>query len=343
MTHDSDFSGEPEAEGLTVSESEDIAVAGEPEDSRRLCVNCNERDIDFSENELSLLCSECRQQYLKLAVPPRIKLFLVAVCVVFLFATVSFIPVLTSYRTYLEAEKHMRAKEYSFAYKKYYEVLEKYSYSVGLVLKTSDAAMSAQYFGELAYIFDDYLVGKNLNDKDYQRALKHSDFLSLYYRTCQEIDDIFEAANDAYDIEDDSTELRGFIRLKLEELLLNEELDKTVIYYTLALVTDDRTEAAEYLRLSSEQDPRQTYPYAFYGNSLRRMGEYDKARRVFQKAVELNANDALAWRGLGVLQLLEGQKDSGLESIRLAFEIEPYGLYVAEALIIALNDNGQRE
>ena len=68
----------------------------------------------------------------------------------------------------------------------------------------------------------------------------------------------------------------------------------------------------------------------------------DEAKQVYQHALELNACDATAMRGVSILQLLEGEKALSLKTIQRAYEIEPYGLYIAESLAIALCENDMR-
>ena len=48
-------------------------------------------------------------------------------------------------------------------------------------------------------------------------------------------------------------------------------------------------------------------------------------------------------RGLSILQLLDGQKGPALESMRYAYRLNPYGLYMSEAFIIALCENDLRD
>jgi len=169
----------------------------------------------------------------------------------------------------------------------------------------------------------------------------------MHAETYQAIDDMFAEAYDIFNVEeaaeDASTEVLPFVHQELEALLLEENFDKTLIYYYLGSISQDAETAIKYFKLSTEQNAVCTYVYSFYGNTLRREGEFDRARQVYRAALALNACDALSWRGLGVLQLLEGQKSLGLESIQYAYKIEPNGLYVPEALVIALYENGLRD
>jgi len=280
---------------------------------------------------------------IKLSIPPMLKVFLVVVCAVFLFSMIFFVPVISDFREYVAAGKHMKAREFSFAYDKYRMLLEEYSFSVPLILKTADAAMSAQYIGYLAEVVDNYIMDKNLSDNEYYDVMEYVDFLDRYFGTYYDVDDILYELGETFSEDDDPDLVGQFLRDRLKELLLSDDSDKTYIYYLLASMAEDAEIALEYFRLSTQQDARCTYTYAHYGNVLRRAGDFNEARQVYMKALELNACDALSWRGLGVLDMLEGQKSLGLESIRLAYEIEPYGLYVPEALIIALIENGMRD
>jgi tetratricopeptide (TPR) repeat protein len=299
--------------------------------------------MDVRENSLSVLCFECRQERLKLRVPLKIKVFLVAVCAVFLFSLIMFIPVFSSYHNYVQAEKHIRAKEYALALEKYYLILEKYDSSVPLIMKAADAAMNAQYFGSLADILDTYLAGKNLTDSEYTHAMKYSDFLDAFIETYSEIDVILQEISDNFTAEDDPEIVKQFAFSKIEALLERTDTDKAYVYYSLGNIAPDSDIAQMNYGLSMAQNPELTYMYAQYGNALRRQGDFDKAKQIFNTAIGRNMCDALSWRGLGVIQLLEGQKSSGLKSIQYAYKLEPDGLYVPEALIIAMCENEMRD
>jgi len=315
----------------------------QPYSREGLCVSCGARPVDLSDSSYSKLCYGCRQQQITLKIPAKIKVFLAFACAVFLFSLITFIPVLSNYSDYLAAERHMRAREYTFAFEKYTPLLERYGYSVPLTMKASQAAMSAQYFGDLAEIFDNYIVGKNLDDNQYAVAMMYSDFLDVYIDTWLEIDSIYAEAYDVFGEDGDPLDFMAFISVKLEAMLERRDVDRTYILYTLANMTPDIETRVAILRLSIEQDLRCTYTYSYYGNALRRIGDFDLARDILRYATEINATDALSWRGLGVLCLLEGQNSEGLELARHAFAIDPYGLFIADSLIVALCENGLRD
>ena len=329
-----------EAEQAAVPSVPETEAYAETENARAgLCALCYERDKDLSQSGYSVLCDECRQQKLKLYIPPTIKMFLVAVCALFLFSILMFVPVLSAYKDYLAAEKHMQAREFSFAYDKYRAVLEKYDFSVPLALKATEAAMSAQDFDAMLDVFDTYLVGKSLNDKDYAQALAYSDFLDFILATDQEINELYAESTEL----DDPAEQIPFLCKGFEALLLKADIDKTRVYYYLGLIAEDTAQALQYIKLSAEQDTRFTYPLSDYGKLLRRAGDFEQAEQVYQKAIALNACDALSWQGLGVLELLKGQKSLALEHIRYADQLEPDDVYIVETLVIALYENGLRD
>lgn len=300
-----------------------------------LCVICNKEKKDYSESEYSMMCYSCRQKHKRMNIPLKIKLFLITLFVFSIFSIINLQPVLSIYETYLKAEDNMKAKEYSLAYHNYYNILEKYNDSLNLIFKTADAALASQYFDELAQLLDNHLVGKDLNDSQYAKALEYSDLLNSYYETLNEISEVDKSLSHE-NLENYS---ENFVS-KLEELLQNKNLDKTILYLYLGNASLNDNDALNYLKLATENDYRFTYPYSFYGNALRRAGKLDEAKNIYRKALEKNATDALSIRGLSIIQLLEGQKSLSLESIMYAYDLEPNGLYIVDSLVIALCENG---
>jgi len=315
-------------------------IKGSPQD---LCIVCDERERDFSDNASSMLCGDCRREKIKLRIPPKIRVFLVVAIAIFLFSMIMFMPVLSDYRDYLDAGKHMEAREYAFAYEKYAAILDEYSFSVPLILKTAEAAASAQYIGYLTAVIDNYLMDKNLTDSEYAIAKEYINLVDVYFRTYEVVDSIFVEANETFSIDDDPSQSFLFVQERLTELLENGDIDRTYVYFLLGNMSQDTEYAVICFKYAAESNPRFTYPYAYYGNALRRSGEMGQAREVYQKAVELNACDELSWRGLGVLDLLEGHKSRGLESIRFAYQIDRYTPFVTDSLITALIENGLRD
>jgi len=307
-----------------------------------LCVLCRERKRDYSESSRSILCRECRQQHLKLRIPMGIRLFLVAILVSFIVSVLMLPPVLANYRIYIDAERNMQAKQYNSACDKYMSLLETYSNSIPITIKASEAALGAQRFGDLAYIFDTYWVGRPLNDSEYAIATEYNDILERYATAMDEIVAIFSELGELSSEQplDDLASVSEFLQGKLEALLSRDDVDLSLVYYYLGSTSEDNADAVYYLKLATEQDPRMTFPLAFYGNALRRSGDLAEARDVYEKALVLNAEDANAMRGLSVVELLDGNPESALEAARRAYELAPFGLFVPETLIVMLHENG---
>lgn len=305
-----------------------------------LCNRCREREKDREENSRSILCAQCRQECIKLRIPIGIKVFLALLCAVFALSVVSFPAALRSYKGYRAAEAHMAAGEYALAYREYAPLLERYRESVPMILKAAEAAMGAQYFVELDYTLDTYLVGKSLDERQYSRAMHYSGILEAYGSTYEAIDGIFTELSTASPT--NAEELIPLLQSRLEELLARPELDKTLIYYNMGLYNTDEEQALHYLALACE-DERFTYPHSFYGNALRRADRTEEAEQVYREALDRNASDAFSLRGISILRLLEGQREEALELMRIAYAIEPYGLYMPDALLVALWENDMQE
>lgn len=314
----------------------------EEDNLNNLCIMCNEREKDYSENSYSQMCSECRKHRKKMNIPLRIIFFLVVICAIFILSIIKLPPVLSDYRNFLKAEENMNDKEFSLAYKKYITLLEKYNSSLMLAYRTADAAMNAQYFYELNETYNKYLAGKDVSDEQYAKAVEYVDLLDIYIKTLDELQKI-KGGIDEKIITENPEEASRIFTTKLKELLENKEMDKTLIYYYLGNISEDFEEALEYMKKATEYDSRFTYPLAYYGNALRSGGKYGEARETYQKALNLNATDALAIRGLSILYLLEGEKKLALEKVRYAYELEPEGLYIADALVITLYENSLKE
>ena len=321
----------------------DSSKNGDKEDDSNegLCAACQIKEIDFNESPHSLFCRECREEYIKLRFPARIKLFFAIICGLFLFSLYLMALTLPIYKVYAQAGRKYKAREYSQALEGYAEVLDKYSGSVPVIMDTASAAMKAQQFDALAYVLDNYLVGKNIKDADYDKAMVYFDFLSSYFETRQNIDNIFLEISETPE-DEGKPDRRLLLLARLTELLERDGIDKTYVYFVIGTTVAESGEAIRYLRQACEQDPRMTYPYAYLGNALRRTGRYDEARQAYETVLSVDAGDYFALRGLSVIELLEGRKGLALDLIDQARALAPYGLYVPEAYIIVLIENGLR-
>lgn len=322
-----------------MAQAEEIAPVDaemqETQEDETICAACRQNERDISEGKSSVLCTECRERHIKLRIPGNIKLFLVILCVVFAFALVASSALLPQYRLYAQAERHIQANEFVYAYPIYLSILEQYPDGTKLALKTANAAMQAQWFYEMSEVINNYLVGKSLSDNEYNEAMRYVNLGDAYFTSIYAVMEVADAAGESAD---GMTFHNGVLTL-----LSDPECDKATLYFYLGLTAGDADAALEYYRQAAEADSRVTYPLAYYGNTLRHTGRFDEARAVLEDALARNACDALAMRGLGILQTLEGRMEEGLQLIRKAYEIEPDGMYIRDALVVALYENGLRE
>ena len=331
---------EDNADAGQIDERDDVDNAGS--DATGLCANCQSREIDYAASPHSVLCRECRAEFIKLRTPNKIKLFIGVICALFLFSLYLMSATLPIYRVYVEAGRRYKSREYSLALAGYAVVLERYSDSVPVIVNTASAAMKAQQFDALAYVLDTFLIGKKVNDADYAKVMEYFDFLNSYYGTNQEIENVFKEISETPEF-DDKSDIQNLIVEKLRELLTREDINKTQVYFYMGNFAGNIDESIQYLREACDQDPRVTYPFAYLGNALRRAGKLAQARQVFDDVLAIDACDFYALRGLSIVELLEGRKSEALDIISRARSLAPYGQYVPEAYIIALVENGLRE
>lgn len=307
----------------------------EADDTR--CALCKERERDTTESRHSVLCTQCRDTHIRLRLPPWVKGFLLATVLLFALAMVAFSYALPRYRQYAQAQRHMERHEYLYAHRIYQELLPVYGNNPKMAISAAEAAMGAQYFGDLNDIIDTYLVGKRVDDAVYTQANRYVQYLNDYGESMYEIMQVM----DAFEAEEDASPEETTGALHRQLLALEDVPDRAVLYLYLGLTAADLEERIDYMWKACNEDTRTTYPYAQYGNALRRAGRLSEAEEIFQTVLGKNACDAEAYRGLSILQLLEGNPQEALETIRLAYALEPEGDYMLDALIVTLLENGE--
>ncbi|MDR1674497.1 MAG: hypothetical protein LBR54_03495 [Oscillospiraceae bacterium] len=282
------------------------------------------------------------EEYIKLYIPVKIKIFLAVLAALFAFSVITFPSVLSNFRNYRQADEHLKAKEYSLAYDKYITVLEKYRGSPDFILKTADAAMGAQLFWEAYDAINTHLSGRDLSESEYSRAMEILDFTDKYLTTYEKIDEIFTELGETSSA-DDPVKNNNEILGKLEPLLKDDDMDKSYIYFIMGLLSSQTSEKSiNYFDLATQQDKYSTYPYSYRATALRRMGKIDEAKELYEYALTKNACDALSMRGFAIVLMLDGKNEEALKTARYAYELDPYGEYVADTLIVVLCENGLR-
>lgn len=297
-----------------------------------LCSACKKNEIDTSENRESKLCSDCRHTYLELKVPLWVTSFM-AIILILIISSATLIPAtFDDFKSYRNAQKFANQHKYAQSTTEYLTILGKYKSKKEIVLDALDSAIGAQNFEVAAYIFDTYLVGKRLTDEEYQRTVSISEFLSRFSNSIELCESVLKDADKAEDI-----------TTALLENIKRSDIDAAYLYFVIGRTNPDPEIRKQYLLISTQQNDRCTYPLAYYGNELRREGSYDKASEVYHRALVRNASDTYAMRGEGILMQINGDFAGGLEKIREAYDINPNELYINDALIIALCENGMRE
>ena len=297
------------------------------------CCVCGQHEINSSENSISLLCMDCQKKYSRFSVPKWIKYFMAALLLITVLMLMQMPSVIGLYEVYRDAERSRNAREYIPASLGYMSVLENYSGSVSIIMNALDSSIGAQNFDYAAYIFEEYLVGKKLTDEQYEQAMGIMAFLDSHYNTQELIQEV---------LNDHGEDTEG-AKNALRELIKNSDIDKSLVYFVLANITEDNQARMEYMLLSTKQNELCTYAIAYYGNELRRVGKYDEALNTYNYALSRNASDTYAMRGAGIVMQLMGDIAGGLQIIRKAYDIDPEGRYIKEAIIIALCENAMRE
>jgi len=82
-------------------------------------------------------------------------------------------------------------------------------------------------------------------------------------------------------------------------------------------------EAAKYLRMAIEREPKNPIHWDNLGNTLERLGQYEESIRAFDKAVELEPTTGIVYHNRSVALLRSGQIEKALPDLRKAIEMSP--------------------
>ena len=88
--------------------------------------------------------------------------------------------------------------------------------------------------------------------------------------------------------------------------------------------------------------PRRAQTFRNMGLAYRELGDYGNARESFQQAVNLNANDAEAWLGLGIMAQKSGDLSTAIRAYSNALKLKSLD-WVYVLLARALDDSGRKE
>lgn len=327
-------------------ETDNIGIGQEiPED--QLCRKCGRKRIDRSENKNSILCHECREEQIKYPFPKKMLPAAVIVLALMVLAMARTPGIIRMYKMYYQAELQSYSGDVYPALLNLETVMEAYPSSVPVAVSMIDIAMEHGYYDAAAYTLSTYLEGKEVDDSTYSRMMRHTKRLNRYYDTLDQVDELYASFGEALGQEDLDGEapiaaLQG-LRDDLEEMTKNADLDKGLLYYYLATLSEDEEAHREYLEASVEADPKLGFPEVELGTYRRRTGDLEGARECYESVLRNDNSNTGALRAMGILKMLEGDKEAGLADVQKAFDLNPEENYVRETLVIALMECGQKE
>lgn len=291
-----------------------------------------ETDIPYTEEE---------PVRVKLKVPILVILFLVAIISLSIVSMIKFPGVLKDYKVYKNAESRMHNGETSKVLEDLYALVEKYPDSVPIIIRAMEHSMENGYYDYAGYIYNNYLVGKNVNDEEYALAQRYMKRLDKYYDTIDKVTAIY---NEVFGDENKEIDENDYLEIttKLSDLLHNyKNLDNAIVYYYLAMFEGDIYKAIEYIENCYKYDPECFDVRAKMALYYRRAGDLEKAWKYTNEALAKDKTDSEALRSQAILYMLEGKMEEGLEAAEKAYNYYSDGVYIRDTYMIALHFNGK--
>lgn len=253
---------------------------------------------------------------------------------------------LSEYRIFIKARERTESGETAAALQELYELQEEHPQSLPITLKLIELSMDSGYYDLAAQVFNEYLVGKSLTDGQYAKMMRYSRRLDSYYLTYDSIEALMEELAEGVE-EGESEELLEARMVRFREELArlhdDEDQDQAYLYYYEAVTARDQEEYYADLQKAYDLDPELFDVRILLGNAERSRGNFEEAHTLLKAAIEKEALDPGALRGLAVLAMLENNKEEALIKARGAYEADPDSLYVRDTYLIALHVNGDEE
>lgn len=308
-----------------------------------LCKKCKCRTIDRSENPDSVLCRDCRQELIKLKIPPVF--YFVGVLVLILVA-VTLIPSfggLKNFNTYNTAEDTSDEGYVITTMDDLLDVLEDNPDNIDVAIELTDIAMKYSYYDYASYAIDQYLADKEVSDKQYRKLIGYVDKINTYYDTCDLSDEIWEQVyEDVGEDGDVYVMLEEYCQM-LSEYIGDSRYDQALLYYYLGYMTADDQERIGYLEECVAIDPCYFEAQAQIATYYRRQGDLERARQILEDTYAVNKEDYAVLRSFATLELVEGNLENGLDLASRAYEMYEDGDYVIDTYIVALSANGRTD
>lgn len=312
-----------------------------------LCKKCKHRTIDRSENPESVLCRDCREELIKLKIPPVF--FVVGVLVILLeaFILAVYLGGFKSYKAFYTAEETSDEGYIISTMNELLDILENNPDNLDAAIELTDIAMEYSYYDYASYAMNQYIADREVSDKQYRKLLGYVDEINTYYDTVDlsnEIwDELYEAENEEMYEEDDVYLMMEDYCQRLSEYIGDSNYDQALLYYYLGYMTVDDEQRNDYFEKCVAVNPCYFEAQAQIATYCRREGNLERARQILEETYAVNKEDYAVLRSFATLELVEGNLESGLDFASRSYDAYADGDYVIDTYIVALAANGRME
>lgn len=301
------------------------------------CELCHQAPVDTTENPNSRLCKRCRENAIHYPIP---KIFIPIAAVLLVLTAVAFFQMpedLSDYRLYATAEAQIQQGMLYDTLSGLEEMISRHPDSTDAAIRLVTLSMDYGCYDYAAYCMDTYLVGKSLSDTDYGEMIHYQNILTSYYDTYNTIDEFWSEL----DQDMDQGLIYTSVQEKLKEMREDSQMYQPLVCYYTAYFSDSQEERKENLMQCLDGNPMDFYARTELGTLLRREGDYSGARSCYEQVLRYEKKEALANRGMAVLEMLDGNMEQGLEYAQIAYENGPDETYVRDTYLVALFMNGK--
>lgn len=312
-----------------------------------LCKKCRHRTIDRSENPESVLCRDCREELIKLKIPPVF--FVVGVLVILLeaFILAVYLGGFKSYKAFYTAEETSDEGYIISTMNELLDILENNPDNLDAAIELTDIAMEYSYYDYASYAMNQYIADREVSDKQYRKLLGYVDEINTYYDTVDlsnEIwDELYEAENEEMYEEDDVYLMMEDYCQRLSEYIGDSNYDQALLYYYLGYMTVDDEQRNDYFEKCVAVNPCYFEAQAQIATYCRREGNLERARQILEETYAVNKEDYAVLRSFATLELVEGNLERGLDFASRSYDAYADGDYVIDTYIVALAANGRME
>lgn len=301
-----------------------------------LCKRCRRRTIDRSGNPDSELCKECREELIKLKIPPLFYLNAVIVLFLMVFTILPSMGGFVNVFSYKNAEETSEEGFVISVMDNLVSILDDNPDNIDVAIELTDVAMKYSYYDYAAYAIENFLVGEEVPDKAYYRINGYIDELNTYYDTVDLSDRVWEELADEWEDGGDVSGILSAYREKLSAYLGDEDYDQALLYYCLGSTSEDAESGIAYLEECVAVNPCYYEAQAQLAVYYRRQGDFDKAREILEAVYATNREDYSILRAYATLELVEGNLKDGIDYAKRAYEAYPEGNYVVDTYVVAL-------